>query len=64
MAEKPVWVPIALPEDEAHATLGAVRYAFHQATTMGLPQETQGALARAMMKVAEACDKAREEAAA
>jgi hypothetical protein len=63
VSAKPIWVPIALPEDEAVATLGAVRYAFHQATTMGLPQETQGALARAMLKIAEACDEAREKAA-
>lgn len=59
---KPIWVPVALPLEEARATLGAVRYAFHQATTLGLPQDTQAQLARAMMKIAEACDKACEEA--
>jgi hypothetical protein len=64
MSDKPIFVPIALPLNEARATLGAVRYAFHQATTLGLPVEMRGELARAMVTIAHACDKACEEAAA
>lgn len=63
MSDKPVWVPIALPEDEARATLNALRAVFTQLTTLGKASEAPE-LARAMMRVAEACDKAREEAAA
>lgn len=62
MTGKPIYVPIALSAEEAHATLGAVRYTFHQAGAMGLSQDQHGQLARAMVTIAEACDKAHAEA--
>jgi hypothetical protein len=58
---KPVFVPIALAEDEARAAFNACRATFAQLTAMGeaaaLPE-----LARAMYHIGAAIDKAREEA--
>lgn len=56
-----VWVPIALPEDEARAAFNACRAVFAQLTALGEAAQAPE-LARAMYKIAQACDRAREEA--
>jgi hypothetical protein len=61
MADKPIWVPIALPEDEARATFNALRSIFASLTAMG-EIEASAPVARAMYAVGKACDEAREKA--
>jgi hypothetical protein len=53
------FVPIVLPEDEARATLNAVRAVFAQLTAMRRASETPE-LARAMLSIATAIDKSLE----
>lgn len=60
-APRPVWVPVALPYEEARAALNACRATFMQLTAMGEAAQAPE-LARAMVKIAQACDKAYEEA--
>jgi hypothetical protein len=55
-----LWVPIALPEDEAIAALNAMRSVFDCLTVLGRASE-KPELARAMYATALAIDKAREE---
>lgn len=62
MDDLPLWVPIALPEDEARATFNALRAVFAQLTMAGKAAEAPE-ISRAMLKVGEALDRAREEAA-
>jgi hypothetical protein len=54
---KPLYVPIALPYDEARAALNACRATFMQLTAMGEAAKAPE-LARAMYAIAQACDKA------
>lgn len=55
----PVFVPIALPEDEALAAFNACRAVFQQLTALGKAASDGAELARAMYKMGEALDKAR-----
>jgi hypothetical protein len=52
-----VYVPIALPLNEAQAAFNACRATFQQLTEMGIAAD-HPALARAMYKIAKAMDKA------
>jgi hypothetical protein len=56
-----VWVPIALPEDEARAAVNAMRTVFASLTALGKASEAPE-LARAMYATARALDRALEEA--
>lgn len=55
-AEPRRFVPIVLPEDEARATLNAVRAVFAQLTALNKAGEAPE-LARAMVAIARAIDK-------
>lgn len=59
-ADKPIYVPIALPLDVALAVFGATRFIFDDATRLGLAAQPEAAaLAQGMVLLAEAIDKAR-----
>lgn len=51
-----VFVPVALPLDEARALFNAARATFQQLTVLGQAVEHGGELARGMMRLATAID--------
>lgn len=52
----PVFVPVALPLDEARALFNAAGSTFHALTQLGQAAEHGGELARGMLRLAEAID--------
>ncbi len=53
---KPIFVPVALPLDEAQALFNAARSVFASLTVLGQAAEHGGELARGMMRLATAID--------
>jgi predicted metal-binding protein len=56
----PLFVPVALRDDEAHALLNAARSIFQSLTALGLAATDGGELARGMVTLAKAIEKAEE----
>lgn len=56
MTTHPVFVPVALPLDEARALFGAARSVFASLTALGEVAEHGGELARGMYRLAQAID--------
>lgn len=52
----PIFVPVALPLDEAQALFNAARATFQALTQLGKAGSDGGELARGMMRLAEAID--------
>jgi hypothetical protein len=57
----PVFVPVALPLDEARALFNAARATFATLTQLGQAGEHGGELARGMMRLATAIDEKLEQ---
>lgn len=63
-ADVPLFVPVALREDQAVAALAAVRTVFMSGLGAGGDPEIRAPLAQSMVVLAEAIDKARAKAGA